>query len=142
MKLRLFAFGKVSKWIEDGIVEYLKRMPELSVEVIDGRPLNSRVERMFKTIGTRTFKIALDKTGIAWTSEDLAEQYGRWRTIGKDISFLIGDDQGFSKLDLNRVDQVWSLSNLTFPQAIARLVVCEQLYRATTIYHGHAYHRS
>ena len=134
MKLKLFVFGKAPKWIDEGVAEYLKRMPELSVEVVSNRPLKSRVERMFNMVGNRSLSIALDKSGNSWTSEELANQYANWRSHGHDICFLVGDDAGFSDSDLTRANEVWSLSKMTFPHAIARLVVCEQLYRAKTIF--------
>ena len=141
MKLKLFVFGKVPKWIDGGIAEYLKRIPELSVVVVANNPSKTRVERMFQMVGNRSFTIVLDKAGVSWTSEELANQYARWRSLGQDICFLVGDDQGFSKTDLARANEIWALSDLTFPHAIARLIVCEQLYRAKSIYSGHSYHR-
>ena len=142
MKLKLFVFGKAPNWIDIGIAEYLKRMPELSVEVVANNPSKTRVERMFQMVGNRSFSIVLDKSGNSWTSEELANQYAHWRSLGQDICLLVGDDKGFSQSDLARANETWGLSNLTFPHAIARLIVCEQLYRAKSIYTGHAYHRS
>ena len=84
----------------------------------------------------------LDKSGKAFTSESFAQQCGAWERRGNDVCLLIGDDVGFTKKDLSVADMVWSLSPLTLPHQLARIVVCEQIYRARSINLGHAYHRS
>ena len=61
---------------------------------------------------------------------------------GSNVSFLIGDADGFSNAIRERADLVWSLSALTFPHALARVIVCEQLYRVRSLLNGHPYHRS
>lgn len=92
--------------------------------------------------GKRAVRVYLDKSGKSYTSELLARQSLSWEQQGNDVCLLIGDDAGFTKEDLGDADVVWSLSNLTLPHQLTRILVCEQLYRARAINSGHAYHRS
>jgi 23S rRNA (pseudouridine1915-N3)-methyltransferase len=85
--------------------------------------------------------IALAQNGEAWTSAQLAELVGRWEMEGRDVTFLIGDADGIPTGLLSRAERTWSLGPLTLPHELARLVVCEQLYRAFTIRRGEPYHR-
>ena len=87
-------------------------------------------------------RICLDKSGRTYTSESLAKQCLTWQMARRDVCLLIGDDVGFSSNDLAKADLIWSLSPLTFPHHIARILVCEQLYRAYSINAGHDYHRA
>jgi 23S rRNA (pseudouridine1915-N3)-methyltransferase len=85
--------------------------------------------------------IALDGGGKAWSSEALAGQLNTWRMTGRDLAFLIGGPDGHAPQVLARAAQTWSLGPLTLPHMLVRLVLTEQLYRATTIVAGHPYHR-
>jgi 23S rRNA (pseudouridine1915-N3)-methyltransferase len=85
--------------------------------------------------------VALDGRGRAWSSEELAGQLAKWRMTGRDLAFLIGGPDGHAPDVLARADQRWSLGPLTLPHMLVRLVLAEQLYRATTIMAGHPYHR-
>ena len=96
---------------------------------------------MFNQCGTTAAKVVLDKSGRTFSSEGLAKQCQKWQHSGRDVCFLIGDDVGFNAVDLAKADLVWSLSRLTFPHQLTRVIVCEQLYRAHSINSGHSYHR-
>jgi 23S rRNA (pseudouridine1915-N3)-methyltransferase len=85
--------------------------------------------------------VALAERGEAWTSEQLAEWTGRWELEARDVTFAIGGADGLPALVLARAERTWSLSRLTFPHELARLIVYEQLYRAYTIRRGEPYHR-
>lgn len=135
-------FGKAPSWVDDGVREYSKRIPNLSFERVAGSPAKTRLQRMRAACGNRAVRVYLDKSGKSFTSESLARQSVSWEQRGKDVCLLIGDDAGFSKEDLDDADLVWSLSTLTLPHQLTRIVVCEQLYRARSINLGHAYHRS
>jgi 23S rRNA (pseudouridine1915-N3)-methyltransferase len=89
--------------------------------------------------GTRL--VALSRGGEAWTSRDLAEQISRWELEGRDVAFAIGGADALPAAVLDRAGAVWSLSNLTLPHELARVIVYEQLYRAFTIRRGEPYHR-
>ena len=135
-------FGKAPPWVDQGVAEYAKRFKNLSVERIAGSPVKTRNARMLTACGERSVKVYLDKSGHSLTSETLAKQCVSWERKGRDVCLLIGDDVGFSESDLKHADFVWSLSSLTLPHQLTRVVVCEQLYRARAINTGHAYHRS
>ena len=85
--------------------------------------------------------IALAQDGEAWTSEQLADLTGRWDMEGRDVTFVIGDADGLPDSVAQRAERTWSLGPLTLPHELARVVVCEQLYRAFTIRRGEKYHR-
>ena len=85
--------------------------------------------------------IALTRKGDAWTSGQLAEWTGRWEMDGRDVAFAIGGADTLPDAVLRKAERLWSLSRLTFPHELARVVVYEQLYRAYTIRRGEKYHR-
>ena len=86
--------------------------------------------------------VALDEHGSAWTSLELSAQLQRWQSSSKDIALLIGGPDGLSAPLLARAEQRWSLSRLTLPHAMVRVLLIEQLYRASSILAGHPYHRA
>ncbi|MBI1966847.1 MAG: 23S rRNA (pseudouridine(1915)-N(3))-methyltransferase RlmH [Gemmatimonadetes bacterium] len=85
--------------------------------------------------------VALSRTGRAWSSAQLAEQTGRWEMDSADVAFAIGGAEALPEPVLHRADRIWSLSPLTFPHELARVILYEQLYRAYTIRRGEPYHR-
>ena len=85
--------------------------------------------------------VVLSERGEQWTSQELAEWTARWEMDGRDVAFAIGGADGVSESVLARAERVWSLSRLTFPHELARLLLYEQLYRAYTIRRGEPYHR-
>lgn len=85
--------------------------------------------------------VALSRTGEAWTSRELAERTARWDLEARDVAFAIGGAEALPAEVLARAERLWSLSALTLPHEVARLVVYEQLYRAFTIRRGEPYHR-
>jgi 23S rRNA (pseudouridine1915-N3)-methyltransferase len=152
MRARIVAIGeRMPAWVADGFAEYRKRLGrELPLELIEikppvrGRDLKrAMVEEGDALLAAArdALVIALDGRGSAWSSEQLAEQLKRWRMDGRDLAFLIGGADGHADAVLQRANQRWSLGPLTLPHMLVRLVVAEQLYRATTILAGHPYHR-
>ncbi len=141
-------------WVEAGFAEYRKRMPrEITVEVKE-LPLGNRgknqsasaaiVEegkKMLAAIDDKDWVIALDLRGKNWTTEQLSGELERWKMNGANISFLIGGPDGLAKDCLNRAQQKWSLSALTLPHPVVRVVLMEQLYRAETVLNNHPYHK-
>lgn len=141
-------------WVEAGCHEYLKRLPsELNVEIIElplgqrgkGADINRAIQRegesMLKAIGEHDHVIALDVLGKAWSTEQLADKLQQWQLSGDNFSLLIGGPDGLSKECLQRANSKWSLSALTLPHPLVRILLAEQLYRAGTINSGHPYHR-
>ena len=142
MKFQVLYFGKDPTWVDSAVGEYARRMPELSLVRIRNKPSRTKFDRMLQKAGPSSKIIMLDQRGQQWTTEQLAKNFQQWLMEFKTVSFLIGDAEGFTPNERHRVGSLWSLSALTFPYSIARLIVCEQLYRAQSILDGHPYHRN
>ena len=156
MKLKLLAVGtRMPSWVESGCTEYGKRMPpELRIETIEialgargkNQPASKAIEKesqaLLKVIGDQDFVVALDVLGRSMSTEKLAENLADWQMNGRDICLLIGGPDGLSSECLSRANMRWSLSDLTMPHPLVRIVLMEQLYRAWTINANHPYHRS
>lgn len=156
MKTRLISVGeRMPAWVADGFAEYRKRLShELPLDLVEialgARGKNRDPERamadegaaVLSAIPKDTHVVALDGRGKPWSSEQLARHLGQWRMQGRDLAILIGGPDGHAADVLARADQCWSLGPLTLPHMLVRLVVVEQLYRATTIIAGHPYHRA
>ena len=155
MRLRILAIGtKMPDWVEAGCNEYLKRLPpELRIEVLE-LPLGKRGkgadiqrailregEAMLKAIGERDQVIALEVQGKSWSTGDLAVNLQHWQGSGDNVSLLVGGPDGLAPTCLARADSRWSLSPLTLPPPLVRVLLAEQLYRAWSINAGHPYHR-
>lgn len=155
MRLRILAIGtKMPDWVEAGCNEYLKRLPpELRIEVVE-LPLGKRGkgadiqrailregEAMLKAIGERDQVIALEVQGKSWSTGDLAVNLQHWQGSGDNVSLLVGGPDGLAPTCLARADSRWSLSPLTLPHPLVRVLLAEQLYRAWSINAGHPYHR-
>lgn len=155
MKIRLLAIGqKMPSWVEAGYQEYAARMPpECRLELVE-LPLASRgkskpLERTIREEGEKLLAalsgemlIALDVRGRPWNTEQLAEQLAGWMQGGRDVALVIGGPDGLSEEVLARAERRWSLSPLTLPHPLVRIVLAEQLYRAMSILKGHPYHRA
>ena len=155
MHIRLLAVGtEMPKWVEQGVDEYCKRLPpELKLEVKEialgkrgkgadiRRAIASVGQQMQAAIGDRDRVVALDVKGKPWSTEQLASNLRDWQLGGANISLLVGGPDGLAQECLDRADQRWSLSALTLPHPLVRIVLAEQLYRAWTINNNHPYHR-
>ncbi len=156
MRARLIAVGeRMPAWVAEGFADYRKRLVhELPLELIelkpghrgkgrdDARAIQDEGVAMLAALPHDTHVIALDGQGSTWSSEALAAQLANWRMAGRDLAFLVGGPDGHASTVLARADQRWSLGPLTLPHMLVRLVLVEQLYRATTIMAGHPYHRA
>ncbi len=85
--------------------------------------------------------VALDRRGQGWSTEDLALQLMAWLGAGRDLALLVRGPHGLAQRVLARADQCWSLSRLTFPHPLVRVILAEQMYRAWTLLKGYHYHR-
>lgn len=156
MRVHLLAVGqKMPRWVGDGYREYAERLRgdvKLQLHEIPAgkRTVNSTVdrlieqegERLLAAIPNRATAIALDVSGKSWSTEQLATEMQGWMASGDDIALLIGGPDGLSRACLERVHQRWSLSALTFPHPLVRVIVAEQLYRAHSVLRNHPYHRA
>lgn len=154
MQVRLIAVGtRMPSWVEVGYTEYAKRLPKEWRLQLREIPLRRRGkgtdrERLMAEEGKQMLTalgnargIALDSRGLQWSTEELADQLSTWLQEGLDLGFLIGGPEGLAPECLQRAEIHWSLSRLTFPHALVRILVVEQLYRAWTLLQGHPYHR-
>jgi 23S rRNA (pseudouridine1915-N3)-methyltransferase len=153
MLLRIIAVGtRMPEWVAIAVRDYARRMPKecrLEVTEIDlarrgsdiARATKEEGARQLAAVGARDRVIALCVEGKQWSTPELAQRLGQWRNEGRDISFLIGGPDGLDPACLERAEFRWSLSALTYPHALVRVVLAEQLYRAWTILQGHPYHR-
>ena len=156
MRTRLVSVGeRMPSWVTEGFAEYRKRLSrELPIELVE-IPLGNRGKSrdpvramadegsaVLAAISADTHVVALDGRGRPWSSEQLAANLADWRMLGRDLAILIGGPDGHAPDVLRRAQQSWSLGPLTLPHMLVRLVVAEQLYRATTILAGHPYHRA
>ncbi|HPY41824.1 MAG TPA: 23S rRNA (pseudouridine(1915)-N(3))-methyltransferase RlmH, partial [Thiolinea sp.] len=98
-------------------------------------------EKLLAAIPAGSLVIALDVLGKPWSTEQLSSQLDQWLASGQDVALLVGGPEGLSKACLQRSDQKWSLSALTFPHPLVRIIVAEQLFRAWSILSNHPYHR-
>ena len=141
-------------WVTAGYQEYERRMPpEYALQLIEipsgKRSKGADLARIMQQEGEQTLAaipkgarvVAMDVKGRGWNTEDLAEQMDSWRHDGRDIALLVGGPEGLAPACLERADQRWSLSNMTLPHPIVRIVIAEQLYRAWSILSNHPYHR-
>ncbi|MDR1163929.1 MAG: 23S rRNA (pseudouridine(1915)-N(3))-methyltransferase RlmH [Candidatus Accumulibacter sp.] len=152
MKFGIFAVCRKARgWIAAGCDEYVKRMPrELSVSIVEIKPATgeSRAQRLAaeKTrflLASRAFerRVALDERGADLTTPELARRVESWLQKGGDTAFMIGSAEGLDEELKRNADESIRLSSLTLPHALARLLLCEQLYRAASLLKNHPYHR-
>lgn len=156
MRISVIAVGtRMPVWVSQGITEYSKRLPrELKLvwreiplarrgkEVSATQMCAAEGEQILRAISPGERVIALDVTGKRLTTGQLAQQLQGWQMSGDNYSFLIGGPDGLSPACLSRADQRWSLSDLTLPHPLVRVLLAEQLYRAWTITTNHPYHRA
>jgi 23S rRNA (pseudouridine1915-N3)-methyltransferase len=156
MHIHLIAVGtRMPSWISQGYEDYARRLPrECSLRLVEIPPgrrsrtqsaapaVEEESRRMLAAIPERSLVVALDVGGSAWDTPGLAARLQEWLQSGRDIVLLVGGPDGLSGDCLRRADLRWSLSALTLPHALVRVVLAEQLYRAWTIISGHPYHRS
>ncbi len=98
-------------------------------------------ELLLAKLGATERLVLLDERGKQLTSRSLATQLSQWQNDGRDLGFVIGGPDGVSEAIRKRADIVWSLSQLTLPHGMARVLLSEQLYRAWSLQTGHPYHR-
>ena len=140
-RIRILAVGKVrTSWVKEGLSTYQKRLPGLSVvELRDGTP-EREAAAILAELRSDEQLVALSEEGRRLGSVQLAEQL---RDSGSDrLAFVIGGADGLTTELKRRSHWMLSLSPLTFPHELARLLLLEQLYRAQTILQGGPYHRA
>lgn len=156
MRIHLLAVGaRMPNWVQVAYREYAVRLPrECGLHLLEipsgARGPNVDLARVARREGERLLAaapsgsrlIALDERGQQWSTAELAERLADWLREGRDLSLLIGGPDGLDPACLERAERSWSLSRLTLPHPLARVVVAEQLYRAWSLLHRHPYHRA
>lgn len=155
MIINLIAIGKnMPAWVETGFKEYQKRLPkDFTLNLIE-LPAHKRsktisIEKikqlecdlLLEACSNSSLVIALDENGTQWPTEKLASKLQSWRENHQIISLLVGGPDGLHKDVLAHANQSWSLSQLTLPHPLVRVIIAEQLYRAYSIINHHPYHR-
>ena len=155
MRIHLIAAGtRMPEWVNMGYGEFAGRMPpECRLHLIE-IPLPKRAKgldtarwveqegaRMLAAIPKDCLVWALDVAGKEWSTEELAKELAQWLQDGRDVALLVGGPDGLAPACLERAERRWSLSRLTLPHMVVRIVAAEQLYRAWTVLQGHPYHR-
>lgn len=155
MRIQLIAVGqRMPQWVTQGYEEFARRMPhECRLDLVEisagkrGRKADTR--KILKEEGERTLAaipknhrvVALDVLGKSWSTPELSRQMDGWMQDGRDVSLLVGGPEGLAPECVQRAEQRWSLSPLTFPHPLVRVIVAEQLYRAWSLLNNHPYHR-
>jgi 23S rRNA (pseudouridine1915-N3)-methyltransferase len=156
MKINLVAVGnKMPTWVTQAFDEYCRRLPrECQLQLLEIAParrgknaqplqwMKEEAERILAVIPDNHRVIALEVTGKSWSTETLSQNMQDWLSDGRDVSLMVGGPDGLDPQCLQRADLKWSLSALTLPHPLVRIVLAEQIYRGWTILQNHPYHRS
>ncbi len=155
MKITIIAVGKhMPDWVTAGVNDYLQRFAsQLRCDIIEITPAKrsknataaqykqQEAELILAKIPAANYVIALDVKGTSWDTPQLAKQVEKWMLNACDVSLIIGGPDGLDERCLQRANARWSLSDLTLPHPLVRVVLVEQLYRAWSLLNNHPYHR-
>ena len=155
MHIRVLAVGaRQPAWVNTAVDEYVQRLPRtwrFTLKEIAAanrgkhRPEAAAAQEgaaILADLGDSERLVALDERGKQVTSVGLADWIESWQSDGRDVCLCIGGADGLSSECLARAEQRWSLSRLTLPHGLVRVVLAEQLYRAWSLQTGHPYHRA
>jgi len=156
MQIHLIAVGqRMPDWVSQAFGDFARRMPpecRLNLHEIPAgkrgksaditRLREQEGERMLAAIPKGALVIALDVEGRSYQTGEVARQMEQWMQQGRDVALLVGGPEGLAADCLQQAAQRWSLSTLTFPHPLVRVIVAEQLYRAMSILKNHPYHRA
>jgi 23S rRNA (pseudouridine1915-N3)-methyltransferase len=146
--------SKQPGWLTEGVEEFAKRLAgKVRLELIElkaesrsgGRSIEKILETEAERVRSRLPKpclcLALDERGAQKSTRDFANAMDGWKQNGTHAAFVIGGPDGLEPGFKKSADQLWALSRLTLPHGLARLVLVEQIYRASSLLDGHPYHR-
>jgi 23S rRNA (pseudouridine1915-N3)-methyltransferase len=155
MRFNIIALGnKMPKWVELGFQEYAKRFTKENPLTLIEIPIQKRTssrslsriideegQKVINALVPKAVTIALDERGKPWSTQELATEILNFQRTTSAINFMIGGPDGLSKDCIAKADLQLSLSKLTLPHPIVRILLIEQLYRAVSIINNHPYHR-
>jgi 23S rRNA (pseudouridine1915-N3)-methyltransferase len=156
MHITVAAVGtRLDPWIYAAVDSYTRRLPrQLQVTVAEvgtarrsasappAEAIATEGQDLLRHVRPGALTLALDERGQQWSSTELASQLRTWLEQHPQVAILIGGPDGLSAACRSRADRLWSLSRLTLPHALVRVLLAEQIYRAWTILQGHPYHRA
>jgi 23S rRNA (pseudouridine1915-N3)-methyltransferase len=155
MRIRVIAVGqRLQPWVKAGCEEYVKRLPrDWNFELVavkaaarsEGKPaaaaMQAEARAIAGAIGGAARRVMLDERGRQVTTAQLAGQLTRWQRDGREVALIIGGADGLDPDFRQSADETLALSHLTLPHGLVRLLLVEQLYRASSVLQGHPYHR-
>lgn len=155
MRIYLIAIGsRLDAWVYQGYEEFAKRLvQDCTLQLVEipaiKRSKNADIERITREEGQKLLAaipkgarvIVLDVNGRQHNTEELAGKLANWLQSGQDVALLVGGPEGLSAECRVRADETWSLSKLTLPHPLVRIVIAEQIYRAWSVLNNHPYHR-
>ncbi|HTV78448.1 MAG TPA: 23S rRNA (pseudouridine(1915)-N(3))-methyltransferase RlmH [Steroidobacteraceae bacterium] len=155
MRIRIIAVGeRMPRWVDEVVADYLRRLAvALKVALVQvpagqrttrgdpGQAMHAEGQRLLALLKPQEFVTALDEHGTQRDTRELATWLSGRMSDGRDLALLIGGPDGLAREVLDRADHKLSLSRLTLPHPLVRVVLAEQLYRAHTVLTGHPYHR-
>ena len=155
MRITVVAVGlRQPAWADEAVRDYLSRFPrdfsvtlkEVKAEVRSGQTpeklMAAEAERIKKAIPEGDIVVALDEHGRDLTTMDFANKIQGWQNEGAGVSFIIGGADGLDAQLKRSARLMMRISSMTLPHAFARVLLCEQIYRAWSILHNHPYHRA
>lgn len=155
MQIHLIAIGqRMPAWVNQGVDEFVKRMPpECRIQVVEipaskrtkasdlNRLMHQEGEKMLAAIPKGAQVVAMDLKGKSWSTEELSQQLDGWLQGGRNVAMLIGGPEGLAPACLEKADLHLSLSKMTLPHPLVRIMLVEQLYRAVSVLKHHPYHK-
>ncbi len=153
MRIQILCVSKRPRdWVTQATNEYLRRLQsQLEIVVKEIAPvkqasksaqIEKEADRLRRLCPQRAFTVALDERGEHWSTIELADKLNRWRAEHDDVVCFIGGAEGLAPQIVASANCRWSLSRLTLPHQLARILLVEQLYRGWSLLHNHPYHRA
>ncbi len=155
MIIHLIAVGdRMPRWVQQGYEEYAKRLPpECALKLVEiaagkrgknvdlARVMRGETERLLGALPKGAKPVALEVDGRCWSTPELSDRLQEWMLGGQDVALLVGGPDGLGEGARKAAAELWSLSPLTLPHPLVRILVAEQLYRAWSMLRNHPYHR-
>lgn len=155
MQIHFIVVGqKMPKWVQEGYSEYAKRLPKACALNLIELPMSQRgktssveqnkqeeAKRILGAIPKGSRLIVLDEHGQQPTTLQLSKKLEDWLSGGQDVALVVGGPDGLEASLIEQADWTWSLSKLTLPHPLVRVLIAEQIYRAWSVIQNHPYHR-
>jgi len=155
VQLSVLAIGRrMPDWVDSGVNDYVKRLPKAwqfrfsefaQAKSKGGTAQTSKAleaEVLLNAVPEKAWIVALDNRGVAHTTNGVKNRLEHWQSLGRPVTLMIGGPDGLHDKVLAASDEQWSLSPLTFPHPLVRVILVEQLYRAHSLSINHPYHRA